>query len=894
MNTKRIMIFPLGCTLATTIPAFAETVWIEAEHLDGVHGYCFPDMEQKTAGHWALSGPGICPEWTQGGESEWLSIACSPEDDRASASIEFEAPVAGEYKLWARYRDWRGQSEIFRVRVEQGGKEREFTFGEKTIVDDNEELKLLWKWAFAWDSRAVKLDKGAATLTLLSAAKQAGHRQLDAFCLTTDATYRPFYREKPTHPTWKVLDELRANPVVSPKPLAARAPKPEVPDAWKVRTFRDQGFVYLWNMNTWKDDLASDGPKRMLVPYQTEPAQTNAFREMFGGKIDVPIFGDPRIAPAWHGAGPHILDYEPFVKWLEANPARLWGNMMNYWYDLKPVSDTAKANWARYKDRYVGNIAGENLGYFDQQYEREHLRELLRKAKSREEVLRVCAETFLKANAAKQQAIFGGAVENPYQYTIPCQSTEMLAYAHACREWGARTVGYESTSVAPSLAMRMAFLRGSARQYGGLSATYRSSNFGDAATIFSTQSTYPGPRYVYDNSYDVWAGAGMTWYKFDIWHEYMSGASMFYHEQGFDEFWTPQGGATPRKPLQLSPKGRLVEQFLQLTQRHPDRGAPFTPIAFLLDHAHGWDPTANQPAYFGHEPALNPSVLKFGLHAKMLKEWFKVAYHPYGPKESEVVTAVNQIHIPGVFGNVFDVLVTGSKRDAIAAYPVVVLVGEVTVDEAWGKKLAEFMNHGGTLVVSAGQLRGPGVAALKLPKTGSKAEADKCTWLPTQTEIASNQFRYQPIAEGAPLAQAGDDVIAVTLDRGKGRLIFLSVPLGLGVDTRATPLVALTLAGVRQGLLPVEVEGEVEWLLNRTAKGWIVTLLNPGGSNKPQHGVVPTDHTQSRAVKIRGEAKWSKATEWFEEAALKVETVQQGSTVEITVPAGGVRIVEIQ
>lgn len=88
--------------------------------------------------------------------------------------------------------------------------------------------------------------------------------------------------------------------------------------------------------------------------------------------------------------------------------------------------------------------------------------------------------------------------------------------------------------------------------------------------------------------------------------------------------------------------------------------------------------------------------------------------------------------------------------------------------------------------------------------------------------------------------------------------------------------------------------GEVEWLLNRTAKGWVVTLLNPAGSNKPQHDVVPTDHTQSRKVKIRGEGKWAKATEWFEDATLKVEAGQEGSSVEITVPAGGVRIVELQ
>ena len=57
-----------------------ETIWLEAEHLDGIRGYCWPMGKpemKKTAGHWALSGPGWAAEWCQGGESGFLSIACA-------------------------------------------------------------------------------------------------------------------------------------------------------------------------------------------------------------------------------------------------------------------------------------------------------------------------------------------------------------------------------------------------------------------------------------------------------------------------------------------------------------------------------------------------------------------------------------------------------------------------------------------------------------------------------------------------------------------------------------------------------------------------------------------------------------------------------------------------
>ena len=151
-------------------------------------------MEGKTAGHWALSGPGIAPEWTQGGESGWLSIACAPDDDKASAFTEFELPEAGQWKLWVRYRDWRHETEIFAVRIEQAGRPPQtFIFGEKPAadVDEEDELKVLWKWAFGWDSKTLQLGKGPTKLTLLAHTKQKVHRQVDCFCLTTDVNYHP-------------------------------------------------------------------------------------------------------------------------------------------------------------------------------------------------------------------------------------------------------------------------------------------------------------------------------------------------------------------------------------------------------------------------------------------------------------------------------------------------------------------------------------------------------------------------------------------------------------------------------------------------------------------------------------------------------------------------------
>ena len=75
---------------------------------------------------------------------------------------------------------------------------------------------------------------------------------------------------------------------------------------------------------------------------------------------------------------------------------------------------------------------------------------------------------------------------------------------------------------------------------------------------------------------------------------------------------------------------------------------------------------------------------------------------------------------------------------------------------------------------------------------------------------------------------------SAAIDRGNGRLIYLSVPRGLGIDKSVHPVFPRLLAHLSRGQMPLEVTGQVEWLVNRTKTGWCVTLMNPAGQDKPQ------------------------------------------------------------
>jgi len=200
-------------------------------------------------------------------------------------------------------------------------------------------MKLYWNWAFAWDARDVELPKGKVRLELRSAFAEKDCRQIDCFVLTTDAAYRPLMKDRPAHPTWKLLEELSRDREIRREPLARRASPPGVAEAWKPRTFREKGFLYLWNMSHTK--WAGGAPDRVPVPYHVSDAHVReAFEKKYAGVRDVPIFSDPRIVPVFHGAGPYILstdatapakreEAEGFVRWLEAHPDRPWGLMMN-------------------------------------------------------------------------------------------------------------------------------------------------------------------------------------------------------------------------------------------------------------------------------------------------------------------------------------------------------------------------------------------------------------------------------------------------------------------------------------------------------------------------------------------------------------------------------------
>jgi hypothetical protein len=325
-----------------------------------------------------------------------------------------------------------------------------------------------------------------------------------------------------------------------------------------------------------------------------------------------------------------------------------------------------------------------------------------------------------------------------------------------------------------------------------------------------------------------------------------------------------------------------------------DRGEPMTPVAFLLSHAHGYEPV-NYVCKMLHHFRQSEAD-------RELRELFNVAWHPAAIAEGEPASPDVQSMPSGIHGNSFDVLVDRPDRaKAIHDYPVLWPAGDVDLGGEWPKVLADYVEKGGTLVVNA-------VAAKKLPTsllgvelTGKTAVASK--WAPEGEKKGLDAVPFDvalATLKGATvLASAGKDLPLVTRHAvGKGAVILTLVPRLVGHDERAHPLTPWLMNGIMDGLLPVAVRradggpltGELMYQVNRTANGYLVLLVNNRGVDKTQNGIARVDRRRYADALIRVREPVRSAQQLTGPGAA---ALVEGVGIRVRVQAGDVQVVEV-
>jgi len=844
------------------------------------------DPPRAKAPGWGINGPGVSAEWSQGGESEWNSVAASADEDRATLAQELEIPRSGVYHLWVRYADWARKTENFTVRLVQGGRELfRHEFGARDLLDAHDEVSMYWGWAFVWDGAEATLEKGAATLYLDIEKKAEARRHVDCFLLTDDLAFRPEGRRKPDFPAFRVLRQWAERPV-RVTPLIVGDPRPPVPATWQRPLIAGRDFLMPWNISPefWK--LYERPPaERPLYPFHAEPLEE--FIAKYKGARDVPIFSSPLIAPVVYiNDLPTLLrEGSAFLRYLRDTRSP-FAVLINYG-NAQMSAQEGQAAWrlltGQLRNQFIGWISGESIGHVWGDVSQ---RLVLQPAMPRRAMLEAYHRAYTRALENKWETLFHSPTGPMWTHLIAAQSTSSTAYAHALGRWGCRIIGLETAAVQPIFAMRLAFARGAARQYGANVLYYHAPNFGDTATTFTKQQNFAGPDFFFHTRYGATMGPSLSWYRKSLFYYYMAGVSAIYFEQGFDQFFKPGPG---EHPFQLNPLGRITNEFIRFAERHSDRGVPYTPVAFLLDPAHGWDMTDYPHLPFG--------VAEISRTDRALRELFTAAYFPAPVVEGEPATGDRQAFVSSVFGDIFDVLVASEEgSEAIRNYRALIVGGRIAWTAPWGKRLEEYVRSGGTVLLNAAQVEGLPSRLLGVRLSAEEREAEEASCkLADGADLNGQTFRYlliQPDGAQVLMRAANGDPLVTRHQLGRGSVIFCAIPDLLGVDERLTAVAAHLLIHLLSDALPVHIEGNVQKLVNRTQRGFVITLINNEGVFKPQQGLAQVDRRAEETATISLKAgEILSAREWTEDAPLEIE--RQARRIAVKIPPGDLRIVEL-
>lgn len=845
------------------------------------------NLSRDKAPGWGMNGPGVSAEWTQGGESEWNSAAASADETKATLHQDLEIPRAGQYRFWIRYADWAGKSENFTVRIAQeSAVVFSHEFGVTDVVDPHDEVSLYWQWAFAWDSAQATLKKGPARVFIEIEKPAPARRHVDCFVLTNDPDYQPSGRLKPDFAAMRYLRDWKRSGK-SRAPLTERAVNLAVPSSWVRPKIGGRDFFMPWNIakEFWPlyDKPQSERP---LYPFNAEPIA--AFVEKYKGASEVPLFQSKFVVPVIYiNDLPEFLkEGSAFLRYLRETKVQ-FAVLINY--GAASMSETeAQAAWkllnGELKDQFLGWISGESVGYV---WDHAPAELKISPSMSRRELLDAHRTFYSNALSRKWRETFHTETGAMWDKLLPAQSTSSTSFAHALAEWGVKLIGMETAAVQPMTAMRIAFTRGAARQFGRSFFYYHAPNFGDTATTFTKAQNFGGPDFFFHSRYGPSMGPSLSWYRKSYYLYYMAGTSAIYLEQGFDQFFKPGPG---EHPFQLNPLGRITDEFIRFAEKHPERGTPYTPIAFLLDPAHGFEMTD-----YPHWPF---EVSQIGKSDRALRELFGVAYYPGLVVEGEPAIADRQPFVSGIFGDIFDVLVA-TPTAPLESYKTVVVGGSVDLNAASSRKLMDFVSAGGTLVINAAQRKGLDEKLLGVRFTNDVAEAHNAHCVlseDAQVDLHGQIFRYERLRlDGAKtiIASPNGDPLVTVNTVGKGSVIFCAVADLLGEDERMTTFAAHMLAHVFADATPVKVSGDVEHLINRTESGWIVTLLNNNGVYKTQQGLAQVDRSAyvTASISLQGQSI-AGAVDWITDKP--VERQATSNAINVTLAPGGIAVVELR
>ena len=384
-------------------------------------------------------------------------------------------------------------------------------------------------------------------------------------------------------------------------------------------------------------------------------------------------------------------------------------------------------------------------------------------------------------------------------------------YPTACHEVlraGAKFLRYESEMGSSATAWTWGAMcaRGAARQFGipwgwyGTSYVHASYTRDGRQVEGFIQVKRPG-----------WAaeenlGCSRSLFRRQCWYGYLAGAATLQTEL-FDQYCAVEGEGGKLVP---SVYVKDINGVFEWNKTH-DRGVPYTPVALLLSVADPVQCQLYRP--FAQDKITIPAFLETLVptrHTNLV--WMA---------ERNLGREGSLFNSP--FGEFCDILSpdVGQRHEdfvrALRTYSRAFLVGWFGKEHLDTAALVEYVKDGGTLYVEQSQVDAGLVPASVPDAKGSLVVVP--SFLPES--LRREDVPWWP-------------------DRiGK---------LASGEET--CPVIRDLLMKAQEELLPVKVEGDIQWGVNRTGKGWLVWLINNRGVTKYALEPEIVDPSETRTVRV--------------------------------------------
>ncbi len=416
-------------------------------------------------------------------------------------------------------------------------------------------------------------------------------------------------------------------------------------------------------------------------------------------------------------------------------------------------------------------------------------------------------------------------------------------FDHYSLEWGAGMAILETTNTGPYRHQAaMYHIRGTSRQYGKpwewYMATYYNGHDKNGKVSVNNEPNYVSTTHSevlgQEESSGPGFGMSVSLKRRDMYLAYLAGASVVQHEDWPRAYCRLEKGSPDK--WTLSPHGEAMKEWYAFTKQHPDRGISYAPIALLTPFSQGMPVWGGSPwSHFSDERA-----------DRMIDAFFyTIAPFTQDTKKGKEGCLANSR-----FGDGYDVLVPNPPSGPVALekllnYKVAVLLGKYDLTSALAQRLMEYVRQGGTLVINSRQIgdRFPD-EFLGVRRSGKTLAVES----PLSSTSGGNPvalampYDYEPIElRGAQSlwTDSKGGILASIHHVGRGNVLLTTVDFmlprecgSIAATTTKMPLVGLLMRQIVDDALPVKVEGDIQYGLNKVADGWWLYLINNKGVTK--------------------------------------------------------------